>query len=431
MADHQHNDPLEEFFRIKTREYDIKYHEEDWQKLEKRLDAADRKRTNRWIRYAAAAAVIILFSVLAYNTYQQQITITQLNERLTNSQQTESPKNLFTDILPRSLFEFTVPEYSPDASETRNNKINNNSEDEVLASNNVPSPAESAKKPKEKEESIATWANADLIDQAALTVDDLRASADNDNSVTEINNELWASAINQSRPSGYRPADPAEGYIVTELAFGPANTRHSLATGKSSDLTLGVLAGPDLSTVGGLSNFYDPGYKIGLSVEYSLTERLALSVGAVHSKVQYSASGNEYNPPQNYWSNGNQPDETVGQCFLIDIPVTLKYNFMHFDYSRLFATAGASSYIMLNEDYRFSYAYNQSQYGQPERWDKNTGTAHLLSNATFSLGYEIDLNRKFSFRAEPFIKVPMREVGWANVKLYSMGTLISINYNLF
>ncbi len=184
-----------------------------------------------------------------------------------------------------------------------------------------------------------------------------------------------------------------------------------------------------MSTVGGISDFYNPGYKFGLSVEYNITKNLAFSVGAIHSKVQYTASGNDYNPPEGYWSYGAAPQETVGKCLLIDIPITVKYNVLNFERSRLFASGGVSSYIMLNEDYRFTYrSYGNSQQ---QRWQEKTGTRHWMSNAVFSLGYEIDLRNKISLRVEPFIKVPMQEVGWANVKLYSMGSFVSVNYKIF
>jgi hypothetical protein len=47
------------------------------------------------------------------------------------------------------------------------------------------------------------------------------------------------------------------------------------------------------------------------------------------------------------------------------------------------------------------------------------------------VGYEFDLDRNISLRAEPFLRIPLREVGHANVNLYSVGSLVSINYNLF
>jgi len=83
---------------------------------------------------------------------------------------------------------------------------------------------------------------------------------------------------------------------------------------------------------------------------------------------------------------------------------------------------------MQSEEYSFSYrAY---QPGQEEGWSGKTGTSHWLSNAGFSIGYEFDVHSNWSMRVEPFIKVPVQEVGWGNVELYSMGSFISLNYKL-
>ncbi|MEX0929098.1 MAG: hypothetical protein WDZ53_06800, partial [Balneolales bacterium] len=78
------------------------------------------------------------------------------------------------------------------------------------------------------------------------------------------------------------------------------------------------------------------------------------------------------------------------------------------------------------EDYHFSYDSDDPALW--EGWSDNTGSRHWLSNAGFSVGYELDIHRHWSLRAEPFLKVPIRGVGWGNVKLYSMGSFVSFNY---
>ncbi len=417
MADHQHNDPLEEFFKKKVREYDITYNEEDWNKLEKRLEASDKSLIRQRIRYVAAAAVALLFSILAYVTYQQQMTINDLNERLTSNQTLPEYPELFTDVLPQNLFDFSP---SPQPDETNESASEQN---KVRNEETTPS-EESGSHESENTQLLTIWNHNQVLENAALRERDLWVS-DQVFSAT-ITNEISAPALKNNGPSGFTPANTLDPYNEERSSY---QAQQSFPTQNTSQLTVGLLGGPDLSTVGGFSEFYDPGYKMGLAVEYAITENLAISVGAIHSKVQYSASGSKYNPPQDYWSYGIIPDETVGVCFLIDIPMNLKYDFLHFEHSRIFATAGASSYIMLNEEYQFEY--DTYSAGQQDRWQERTGSSHWMSNATFSLGYELDLNQKISLRAEPFIKVPMREVGWGNVKLYSMGSLLSINYNVF
>ncbi|MDZ7660267.1 outer membrane beta-barrel protein [Fodinibius sp.] len=426
MANEQHNDPLEEFFRKKVREYDIEYKEEDWLKLESRLDAAeaDNKQHNYWKRYSAAAAIILLFSILAYYTYQQQQRIDQLNERLTRSEQVKNPQNGPLEILPDGLFDFSFPNNPSDtrSEQTLNTKQSSGNIAETTENN----PGNSQNERNSNEESQQQFSTSDsyqqsialakLSESAQLSARDMYT--DFETSDFTSNNLNPPNTIDRSTNTSYIPESSNK-----------FNTQNQLPGRQTPRLTVGLMGGPDISTAGGISDFYDPGYKIGLSVEYNLTKNLALSVGAIHSKVQYTASGNDYSPPEGYWSYGGAPEETIGKCLLIDIPISLKYNVLHFDHSRLFATGGFSSYIMLNEDYRFTYDGYSS--GQPQRWQERTGTRHWMSNAVFSLGYEVDLRKDISLRIEPFIKVPMQEVGWGNVKLYSMGSFISVNYNIF
>jgi hypothetical protein len=81
---------------------------------------------------------------------------------------------------------------------------------------------------------------------------------------------------------------------------------------------------------------------------------------------------------------------------------------------------------MLNEEYQFDYYGNEN--GLAQNWSGKTGTSHWASNAAFSIGFEYDINSTLSLRAEPFVRVPLKEIGWGNVELYSLGSFISLNY---
>ncbi|MDZ7721225.1 MAG: outer membrane beta-barrel protein [Balneolaceae bacterium] len=192
-----------------------------------------------------------------------------------------------------------------------------------------------------------------------------------------------------------------------------------------SRIAVGVVLSPDLSTVDGVSNFDTPGFKGGVLAEYSLSKHFSLISGVAISNVKYKANGSEYNPPQ-AWNNGVMPDQTSAMCVILDIPVSLKANLFNFDRSRIFATAGLSSYIMMNEDYQFQYDGNPA--GMENSWSEATGTRHWFSNAGFSIGIEYDLSPTWSIRAEPHLKIPLKGVGWGDVELYSMGSFVSLNY---
>ncbi len=84
MSDEQnHNDPLERLFRKKVEEYNISYREEDWLKLEKKLDARDTKLYyRRRLRWLVAASILIL-SLIGYYTVQNHNKINELTDKIT------------------------------------------------------------------------------------------------------------------------------------------------------------------------------------------------------------------------------------------------------------------------------------------------------------------------------------------------------------
>lgn len=420
MADNQHNDPLEQFFRKKAEEYDIQYKEEDWLKLEDRLDTLDEQRKDRKWRRLVAAAVIILFSLLAYFTYQQQQKINQLNERLSNAENvTDQPKSISPDNADEPTNEKGQQQQL--ASENDNN-LTDRTEDPLAVSGESPSKQKDSK-PESSKKTFASGIQENIplaqITENYLVTTSAKSSPGVDGRFPAIS-AIQPPKFNTNTSSVEKPQ--------TNTSITSAQ-KNSIALRSSPRFSVGILAGPDMSTVGGISNFYNPGHKFGLTFEYNINRNFAVSVGALRSKVRYTASGNEYQPPTSYGSYGTVLDETIGECILIDIPISIKYNFLHFSESRIYATAGLSSYIMLDEEYRFNYENNQP--GLQQRWHERTGTRHWMSNATVSIGYELDVMRNLSIRAEPFLKIPLQEVGWGNVKLYSVGSFVSLNYNIY
>jgi len=422
MTDSNNQDPLEEFFQKKSGDYDISYREEDWKSLEGRLDTLDAQFAARRRRRLAAAAVLAIVSLLSYFIYMNYQEINSLNEQLSRQEQQEPA----TAPAPDSLAEKTAPDNEaqvPDiadieelANETdvtgksESNRISETAsrETEGIASANQPEPTPPV---------IQTSARN-------LAISELECK---DCKLSESASFESPEPITQQAPNTYS-AYTSPVTAMAEEQNSQKVSRPGISEKGVSKFSVGFVLGPDMSTAGNLNNFYDPGSKIGLTVDYKINRNWAVSLGAIRSKVNYKAGSREYNAPSAYWYNGIEAAQTRAQCVLIDIPINLSYRFLQGEQSRLYASAGLSSYIMLNEDYRFSYSNEQPEF--PQRWNEDTGTTHLMSNANLSVGYEYDLTESVSLRAEPFFRLPIREVGWGNVNLYSMGSLFSINYNL-
>ena len=181
---------------------------------------------------------------------------------------------------------------------------------------------------------------------------------------------------------------------------------------------------PDMSSVG-LKNFSKPGSAFSLMVEYGLSRRLYLQTGVVRSEKVYFADSSEYEWPAD-WKTGPRAISTDATCKIIEIPLNLRYDLIQNNRFRVFAGAGMSSYHMQNE----KYVYNYAPHTYNIKWkDYETKTGwYLLSHVNLSAGYEHRISNKLSLLAEPYVKIPIKKVGYGKVDLFTAGVWLSIRY---
>lgn len=435
MPENNNKDPIENLFRKKAEEYDISYREEDWLKLEKQLDQQEQQRAAQKKRWIAAAIIFFLFSLLGYAVYQNYQGINRINEQLSDQESVETPQNENGE----GLLEDT-PAEQQDSGGNQEDRRNagDRSEPQSGASEN------DATTQKDSRPSIAGREGTGRSDPEEMNGgSEASGSEVSDEAIPWISAEDLSCAACQLSDFGSQQKEqtsPGLSRTTRPLPAVMAAQEKPPATGKQEQVEqsasaprafIGLAAGPDLSTVGSLSDFDQPGYNVGLLFEYRLRSDFSIRAGLMRASVNYVADGSEYHPPSGFWSYDTMPDRTTAQCIILDIPISLKYEFWHFDRSRLYATAGFNTYIMLSEDYQFDYGYGSSNDGEVQQWSDKTGTRHWMSNANISVGYAFDLSPQLSMQIEPFLKLPMREVGWGNVKLYSLGSFISLNYKLY
>ncbi len=192
-------------------------------------------------------------------------------------------------------------------------------------------------------------------------------------------------------------------------------------------LRAGVMVSPDLSSIG-LSGHLTVGTNTGVQLEYRLTNRFRVGVGAIYSVKLYSAEVEDYTVPYGFWSYGVAPSEIEADCKILDLPVHLRFDAVRRPRYTAFVSTGLSSYIMLSERYGYYYP-TSNPYLRPEWRGKRTGE-HYLSVVNLSVGYERDLGRRFSWQAEPFLKLPLGGVGFGKVRLSSSGVFVSLKYKI-
>ncbi len=205
-----------------------------------------------------------------------------------------------------------------------------------------------------------------------------------------------------------------------------ANNKPSSAKGLAKLYLLATM-GAEVSGVKFLSfpnSAFTPRY--GAGIGFQLNKKISFQTGFYAGRKKYIGGSNDYHAKAgSYWSMVDIK-KIEASCLVYDIPVSVRYNFVHKKSGIFYATAGISTFIMKKEDYNYFYTYNNNNY---EKAKSYTGNKNLFSMLSISAGIEKKLGPQFSFLAEPYLSFPLAGVGEGSVKLYSAGLQIGIKYS--
>jgi hypothetical protein len=184
---------------------------------------------------------------------------------------------------------------------------------------------------------------------------------------------------------------------------------------------------PDLSSVPA-NSFYKIGHDWAALVEYRLNERWSFQTGLIKSLKFYNANPDQYLWPERWGTKPAELNQIDARCNMLDIPINVRYD-ISVGNNRWFVQAGLTNYLMLNEKYDYVYAsnYTNETWGS---WEGKTGF-YGAAVTNFSFGIEKKFNKRLTFQAEPFVKIPLANVGFGKVKLITTGLFISSKYTLF
>ncbi len=81
---------------------------------------------------------------------------------------------------------------------------------------------------------------------------------------------------------------------------------------------------------------------------------------------------------------------------------------------------------MLNEKYDYYYENDADPKIKRRNWEGNTGM-YGWGVINFALGYQRRVYKKLSLQFEPFVKMPIKNVGFGKVKLLSTGIFVNLH----
>ena len=179
----------------------------------------------------------------------------------------------------------------------------------------------------------------------------------------------------------------------------------------------GIIVGVDMSSIHFKS--VKPGSTMGLTIGYALNKKWSIESGLLWDTKRVYDDGSHFNPPGYTPTSGITIIAVNGKSRLYELPVNIKYTILTGKHG-LFATAGLSSYLMRSENYNYEYMQG-SQPGGHNYLSYTNETKDWFSVVNVSAGYTHKLNDKGSIRIEPYLKLPIKNIGVANMPIMSTG----------
>lgn len=375
----------------------IEFQEEDWLKLKDRLDGnKKREKAIFWItRLSGAAALLFLFLLIRMLAPEEQKQVVQQNKTKMEIAKADEEQN--------QNRAFVEPKKPVDIVSASNDK-------------------KAVTQPPAKQHTTAK-----LQEKATGKPDSV--TANNTNAPNELiglavpTGESTSRSIKQdtlksnSRESNSKNESPFLAKSEPELKTEPE--------GQVRKLALSVLVAPDYNGVDNM-NSAKMGNDLGLMLTYEITKKWSISTGGIYAKKLYDAGYNSYQPAKNLWTK-YYPKSVNADCRVLDIPVNISYAFLNRNKTKILIGTGISSYIMLRENYHFNYY--KTYKNTPLDYRVVNENQHWLSVVNVQASIERQINSRLSISLQPFMKIPLKNIGFAGVKLQTLGMAANLNWN--
>jgi hypothetical protein len=375
--------------KLKEAEEHIPFQETDWLALKERLD--HQSKPVSWKRIVSMAAVILVFiisTVLIYNSLNKRrdssISTSKSNITLSKPQK--------PDIAPSISSKNSKDTKSYTDKASKNNLSANNYEHSTLSSQPV------------KINQMQLLRNSMAFSSVPVFKIPVLSYSDNI-PFKSIKNVMTVDKKNET--------------------IGPVSITDVFNNKNWNNFTLSLIASTDLNGAGNF-HYNSVGGDIGIILSSKIIGRWSISAGAIYAKKPYKIPYSRYRTTENNPLFQVNPDEVRADCRVLDIPVNLHYTLISKKNHRLLLGTGISSYFMLKENYYFQYSntYNNTS----SELSLTNQNRHWFSVINIQATYERRLAKNFSLGFEPYIKLPINNIGYGQVKLQSIGIALKISW---
>ena len=422
---------LDDFFRKRAEQPDIPYREEDWEKLKAKLQHpatsggtnGSGRNNNGWL-IGLLALMILTGAGLGWNYFTSASKNTGIkadsldikigsNAKTMASQRHSSVQNIAEagDLKEQGMeisrsdgtkLALTPPvsNLAKAASEDDPGEAQAaDSEFEKLEVNAIPSTASNDTGTRLSKNEVDIGLKK-TISQALL-----KEEVHVDPSLT-YNDQYLRSALEESRKKRNRKI--AEPKIDKKAQEGH---RFSVALSFAPDVT--ALKVKDIA---GLGN------SVGFNLEYFILPHLSINAGAMYAFKTYQG-GEGY-----YTGYVPAPSGIAGHCWVLDLPLNVRYYAINQNLGRWYISGGLSSYLMLREKYDLKYkSYGGKSYDK--QLDVRNNNRHYLDIVNLGIGYERVLSDRLAIQVEPYLKLPLKGIGEGSINLKSAGALVGLKFS--
>jgi len=170
---------------------------------------------------------------------------------------------------------------------------------------------------------------------------------------------------------------------------------------------------------------------LGLIAGYELSQHWSIEAALLSVKKYYYTDGKQFNTAKMRIPPNTRISSVDGDCSMLEVPVSVRYNFSSSQKLKWFATAGLSNLFMKKEAYDYVYLYTALGRSVVYSKEYRLSSDHWLSTAQFSGGVEYPIKNIVHLRIEPYVQLPLKGVGFGQVSLTTAGLRIGITKKLF
>jgi cytoskeletal protein RodZ len=187
---------------------------------------------------------------------------------------------------------------------------------------------------------------------------------------------------------------------------------------------LSVLAAPDINGVGSFQQS-KLGTNEGLLFSAGIFKKLTISTGVIYSDKPYITPFEDYHTPYQF---AVDPVNVATDCRMLDIPINIGYQVYNKHQNKISIGTGLSSYIMLRENYTFNYA--SATATGPAYFDVPNIDKYFFGILNLNATYEHQLNSRVGISFQPYLKLPLTNIGYSQVRLQTTGVAVGLTWHL-